>query len=352
MLPAFAYVGCFTTEKRKARGKGIAVFSIHPDSGVWTFIEACDVVPNPHYVALDHTQQYLYSAHGDGSDICAYRRDRNTGRLTFLNKQPTGGYNSSHLVPDSSNRYIVLANGPGCAVFPINADGSLAPCSDKVVPPGEPGPYRHEQQGPHPHQSPFDSTGRWVVLPDKGLDALHVYRFDAVNGKLIPGNPLTTRARYGAAPRHMAFHASNGCAYVVNELDSTVVAYRWDDVHGKLTPFQRVSTTPQSHTGNNTGAEIMIAPSGRFVYVTNRGHNSIATFAIAGDGSVTPIAWDSVQGARPRYFGLTPDGSRLFACNQDSHGIVEFSVDTTSGKLTPTGQVIETGSPSCIAFAP
>jgi 6-phosphogluconolactonase (cycloisomerase 2 family) len=351
MHPPFAYVGCFTTEKRKASGKGVAVFSIHPDTGRWTFIHACDSLHNPHWVCLDGTQQYLYSAHGDAGEVCAYARDRKTGKLTFLNKQPTDGNNSSYVEVDSGNRHIVLATGPGCAVFPINQDGSLGPYSDKVIPPGEPGPYRHEQKGPHPHQAPFDPSGGWVILPDKGQDAVHVYRFDADKGRLIPGDPVSVKSRYGAAPRHIAFHKTLPFAYLINELDSTLTAYRWDAVKGSLTPFQILPTTPQTYTGNNTGAEVMIAPSGKFVYVSNRGHNSILCCRIAEDGMLSIAHWEPVQGDRPRFFCLSPDGTRLFACNQDSNRIVEFSVDTGNGKITPTGQVIETGSPSCIAFA-
>jgi 6-phosphogluconolactonase len=168
--PTFAYVGGFTTEVRKARGKGIAVYRIDQANGAWTLVENYDAIPNPHFLTLDHTQKFLYSAHGDSSEIGAYAIDAQSGKLKLLNKQPTGGDNSSSVMPDSSNRYIVLANGPGVAVFPINKDGSLAPFSDMILPSGESGPYRREQHGSHPHQAWFDLTGRFVVVPDKGLD--------------------------------------------------------------------------------------------------------------------------------------------------------------------------------------
>ncbi len=349
--PAFAYVGCFTTEKRKARGKGIAVFRVDAATGAWTFVDACDAIHNPHYVCLDRTQRFLYSAHGDSSEIGAYAVDSESGRLTFLNKQPTGGNNSSTVAVDSSNRYIVLSNGPGVAVFPINVDGSLAPHSDLVIPEGEPGPFRKEQHGPHPHQAAFDLTGRYVVVPDKGLDKVHVFRFDAERGKLVPCDPPFVKARYGAIPRHVTFHPSAPYAYVVNEMDSTVNAYRWDTARGTLEPFQRVPTTPTSYVGDNTGAEIAITPSGRFVYASNRGHDSLAIFAVdAATGTLSSIGWEPVQGRKPRFFGPDPDWSHLYAANENSHTIVEFIVNHDTGKLTPTGQVIETGSPACIVF--
>src|SRR5215212_3082339 len=174
----FAYVGCFTNEKRKARGKGVAVYSIDPETGTWHFVHACEAVHNPHWVALDRKQQFLYSAHGDSSETCSYSRDKATGRLTFINKQETGGDNSSTVMVDHENRYVVLANGPGVAAFPLEKDGSLAPRSDLFIPPGDPGPWRDEQHGPHPHQASFDLSGRWIIVPDKGLDKIHVLRLD------------------------------------------------------------------------------------------------------------------------------------------------------------------------------
>ena len=350
--PRFAYVGCFTTEKRKARGQGVAVFRIDEKSGAWRLVQACDYIPNPHWVALDHSEQHLYSAHGDSSEVAAYARNAQTGELTPLNKQPTGGDNSSTVMPDPSDRFIVLANGPGVAVFPINADGSLAPRTDLVIPRGEPGPWRSEQHGPHPHQAAFDLSGQYVVVPDKGLDKVHVFRFDAINGKLIACDPPFVKARYGAIPRHVTFHPSRPFAYVVNEMDSTVNAYRWDTTRGVLDPFQRIPTTPTNYVGDNTGAEIAILPSGKFLYASNRGHDSIDIFSVgAQSGMLDHVGWESVQGNKPRFFGLDPDAAHLYAANENSHTIVEFRVDQASGKLTPTGQIIETGSPSCIAFA-
>lgn len=348
----FAYVGCFTTEKRKACGKGIAVFRIDPATGAWTFVEAFDVIPNPSYICLDRMQRFLYSAHGDGAEIGAYARDMQTGKLRFLNKQQTDGDNSSTVMPDPGNRYVVLSNGPGVAVFPINEDGSLAPYTDLVIPQGNPGLYRDEQHGPHPHQATFDLTGRYVVVPDKGLDKVLVYRFDAARGKLAPCDPPFVKSRYGAIPRHITFHPTCPYAYVVNEQDSTVNAYHWDTGRGELKPFQRVPTTPTTYVGDNMAAEIAILPSGKFLYASNRGHDSIVIYSVSqSTGMVEPVGWESVQGRKPRFFGLDPGASHLYAANENSHTIVEFRIDQETGKLTPTGQIIETGSPTCIVFA-
>ena len=350
--PMFAYVGCFTTKERKASGKGISVYRIDSAKAAWELIQILETMPNPQYISLDRGERFLYSAHGDGTEIGAYAIDKKTGKLEFLNQQPTNGKNAPALIPDPSNRYMVMANGPGVAVFPINKDGSLAPYSDAVVPPGEPGPHRTQQKSPHPHHVLFDPAGRFLVAPDKGVDSVHVYRLDAASGKLVANDPPFVKSRSGAAPRHAAFHPAKPWLYVVNELDSTVTGYNWNAESGELKPFQVIPTIPTTHTGNNTGSEIAVASSGKFVYASNRGHHSIAIFAVdLASGMLTPVGWESTRGRTPRFFTLDPGGGLLYVANLDTNTIVVFNVDQNSGKLTPTGQVVETGSPSCILFS-
>jgi 6-phosphogluconolactonase (cycloisomerase 2 family) len=346
--PKFAYVGCFTTAKRKAKGKGIAQYRIDPN-GKWSFVEACDVIPNPSYIALDRSQRFMYSAHGDSDEICSYTRDIQSGKLRFLNKQKTEGDNSSTVEVDASGRWVLLSTGPGIALFPIRADGSLGPHSDLVIPDGEPGPLRDEQEGPHPHQATFDLTGKFVIVPDKGLDRIQVFRFDAERGKLASCDILD--ARYSSVPRHITFHPGKPYAYLVAENDSTVFAMHWDTSAGKLKPFQRVPTVPADFVADNMAAEIAILPSGKFLYASNRGHESITIFAVNSNGTIKNVGWEPVRGKKPRFFCLSPDASRLFAANEDSHTIVEFRINPKTGMLKHTGQVIETGSPTCIVFA-
>jgi 6-phosphogluconolactonase len=355
MQSMYAYVGCFTTAHRKARGKGISVYRIDPSSGPsnnWTLIEVLETIANPGYVALDRRQRFLYASHGDGDTVSAYAIDAQTHKLKFINQQPSHGDNGPHLTVDPTDRYVVVANGPGIVVLPINSDGSLAPATDAVVPPGKEGPYKREQGlGAHPHQVLFDPAGRFLVSPDKGVDATHIYRLDADGGKLVANDPPCVKSRYGAGPRHLSFHPTRPFAYQINELDSTVTTYQWDGVRGVLTPVHIIPTTPPTFVGDNTGAEIAVAPSGRFVYVSNRGHNSIATFAVnANDATLTPVGWESTQGDKPRFFTLDPSGGMLYVANEDSDTIVAFRLNAASGKPTPTGLVIATGSPSCIAF--
>src|SRR6185436_11438318 len=172
----------------------------------WTLVHALNAVHNPGFLALGRQRRYLYASHGDSGEVSSYSIDKATGRVALLNRQPTEGDNSPHVTVDPESRYVVLANGPGIAVYPIKDDGSLAPASDIVNPPGEPGPYRREQgHGAHPHQVLFDPGGRFLVAPDKGVDRVHIYRIDA-KGKLVPGATPFVKSRYGAGPRHIVFH--------------------------------------------------------------------------------------------------------------------------------------------------
>ena len=349
----FAYVGSFTTAHRKARGKGINVYRIDDATGDWSLIEVFETIANPGYVALDSKQRFLYASHGDGDTVSAYAIDPHTHKLTFLNQQPSSGDNGPHLMVDPSDQYVICANGPGIVVLPINKDGSLAPATDAVVPPGKEGPYKREQgHGAHPHQVLFDPSGRFLISPDKGVDATHIYRLDLARGKLVANDPPFVKARYGAGPRHLAFHPSRPFAYMINELDSTVTTYQWDGVRDVLTPVHIVPSILATFVGDNTGAEIAVAPSGRFVYVSNRGHDSIATFAVnANDATLAPVGWEPTQGLKPRFFTLDPKGEKLYVANEDSDTIVAFRLDAATGKPVPTGVIIHTGSPSCVVFA-
>src|SRR5262249_39259813 len=177
-------------------------------------------------------------------------------------------------------------------------------------------------------------------------------RLHPARGKLLPNNPAFARSRHGAGPRHLAFHPANPWAYACDELDSPVTAYAWDSARGELNPLQVITTLPEDYVGGNTTAEIQFAPSGHYLYVSNRGHNSIVIFSVdQASGKLSAIGWETTRGRAPRFFCLDPTGRLLYAANLDSDTIVVFTVDSATGKLMPTGQVVDTGSPSCIIFA-
>lgn len=348
----FMYVGSYTS-KARGHGEGISVYQRHQPSAPWTLVHVVSDFADPSMLALDRQGRYLYSAHGDGTQATAYRIDPSTGRLTVLNQQATGGTNGVHLAIDATGRFLVVANyATGTlALLPIHQDGSLGALSDLATMSGTPGPHRTEQTSSHPHHCPFDRTGRFLVVPDKGFDKVHVYGVDTERGKLVPGNPPSVASRNGAAPRHVDFHPSAPYAYVINEIDSTLTTYRFDPPKGVLEPIQIVPTLPSSYTGNNSTAEVWVARSGRFVYGSNRGHDSIAIFAVdAGTGTLTPVGWESTQGKTPRFFALDPSDTELYAANQNSDTVVVFTVNQQTGRLTPTKEIIKVASPSTIVF--
>jgi 6-phosphogluconolactonase len=350
--PTFMYVGSFTSQGR-GRGEGLSVFSRSREQGDWTLIQVLKDLADPSFVIADRRRRFLYSAHGDGTHATAYHIDQATGRLTMLNQQPTCGRNGVHLAIAATDRFLAVANYAtgSLALLPINQDGSLGPPSDLATMTGPPGPHRTQQESSHPHHCPFDRTGRFIVVPDKGLDKVFVYRLDTARGKLAPADPAEVAARSGAAPRHVDFHPAQPYAYVINELDSTITAYHFDPDKGTLGPIQIVTTLPSSYTANNTGAEIAVAPSGRFLYASNRGHDSIALFAIEpSTGLLTSIGWEPTQGRTPRFFGLDPSGTCLYAANQNSDTVVIFRIDEATGKLSPTNQTVKVASPTTIAF--
>jgi 6-phosphogluconolactonase len=351
-MARFAYVGCYTSKERKGHGEGISVFEVDPGTGGWTERELLKGIDNPSFLTLDTRKRFLYVVHGDGEEASAYRIDAQ-GRLSPLNRQPTGGKNGVSLAVDATNRFLVLANYSSgtVAVLPINADGSLGTRSDLATLAGTPGPHPTEQTSSHPHDVVIDPGGRFVFVPDKGLDAVFVYRLDTAGGKLVAADPPFVASRPGAGPRHADFHPTRPFAYVLNELDSTLTTYAFDPERGGLRPVQVITTLPPDFTGKSTTSEIEVAPSGRFLYASNRGHDSLAIFAIDHmTGVLAPVGWEPAQGRTPRFFGLDPPGSFLYAANQGSDTIVTFRVDQGSGKLTPTGQIVKTGSPSCIVF--
>lgn len=351
----YAYVGSRTTKERKARGEGINVYRVDPITGNWTHVELVKTTQeNPSFLVLDRGQNYLYAVHGDFSEVSAYEIDKQTGKLSFLNQQSTNGKNPVSLVTDPSNKFLMVANyATGSLVsLPINSNGSLAPIVDQVQLSGKPGPHKTQQGSSHPHQTMFDPGEKFILVPDKGLDKVFTFKIDGENGKLIPGDFPVVTAREGAGTRHITFQSNKPFAYVANELDSTITTYLYNGKNGELKPLQIIPSIPATFTGDNTASEIMLAPSGKFVYVSNRGHDSIGIFSIdQTTGALSPVGWVSSQGRGPRFFTFDPSGKFLYVANENSDSIVTFQVNPKTGKLMPTGQIIKTGSPVCIVFA-
>ena len=348
----FAYVGSFATSTRGARGEGLSAYRIDPESGRWARVQLLSNVVNPGYLAIDPRRPVLYAVQPVANEVSAFAINDQTGEVALINRRPSGGDDPSHVAADPAGRFLAVANyvAGNVEVLPINADGSLGAPTDAVAMKGELGPHRTEQPGPHPHQCQFEPGGRFLVVPDKGLDRLFVFRIDGTTGRLVPADPPFTRTRSGAGPRHIAFHPSLPYAWVINELDSTVTAYRFSAA-GALEPTQIVPSLPSTYTGNNTGAAIVVSPSGRFVYASNRGHDSVAILRVdESSGMLSPAGWESTKGSTPRCIALDPAGTRLFAANQRSDTIVEFDVDQATGALAATGRIVVANTPVCIVF--
>lgn len=349
----YAYVGSRTTRERNARGEGISVFRVDPESGALERVQVVGGLVNPSYLTLGRDGERLYTVHGDQSDVSAFAVDRKSGRLELLNRQSTEGRNPVHLAVDPSGRHLVVTNhiGASLAVLPLAPDGALLPVRQVLTLSGPIGPHRIEQQQAKPHANPFDPSGRNVLVPDKGLDRVFSFRFE--EGALVPAERPFVAAREGAGPRQLVFHPNGAFAYVVNELDSTVTTYRFSAETAALEPLQILSALPATFTGNSRAAGIAIDAAGRCLYTSNRGHDSIALFHIdAATGMLRFVGAESTLGRTPRFFTLSPDARLLFALNEDSDAIVSFRVDAATGRITPTGRPVSCGSPVCMVFSP
>jgi 6-phosphogluconolactonase len=286
--------------------------------------------------------------------VSAFAIDRKTGALTLLNRQPSVGGGPAHITVDHGGRNVLIANygGGSVAVLPINADGSLKAASAFVQHTGSSvNPSR--QKEPHAHSVVTDAQDRFAYVGDLGLDKVMIYRLDAAKGTLTAGDPAFAAAQPGAGPRHVALHPKGRHAYVINELDNTVAVYNRDTERGGLTAVQTISTLPADHKALPTysTAEVLVHPSGRFVYGSNRGHDSIAVFGVdEATGRLTFVETTPTGGSTPRGFGIDPTGNYLIAGNQRSDSVVMFRIDAKTGRLSPTASRLEIGAPVSVKF--
>lgn len=353
----FAYVGCRTTRERHARGEGLSVFEIDAE-GALHLVQLVRGLLNPSYLSLNGAGTRLYVVHGDSREVSAWRVDRATGHLSFLNQQDCGGLNPVHLALLPGERDLLVINhlGASLAVLPLDDDGALGPVRQRLAVDGPLGPHRTEQKQAKPHYGGIDPSGCFVYAPDKGCDRIHAFRLApeaADAGPLQPLEPSFVALREGAGPRHMVFHPRQPWACVVNELDSTVVACTLDAATGALHPQRWCPTLPADFTGNSRAAAIALDASGRHLYASNRGHDSIAHLRLDPDfGQLDLVETVPSGGRTPRFFALTPDGRQMLVLNEDSDSILTFTVDADDGRLTPTGVRVTTGSPVCLVFSP
>ncbi len=349
------YVGTYTS----GPSKGIYVCDLDLATGKLSKPELAGEVENPSFLEIHPSRRFVYAVGEMGSQgnkggvITAFAVNPTDGKLKRINQQPTQGEGPCYVSIDKTGKNALVSNysSGGVASLPIAEDGSLQPAVSVIQHSGSSvDPAR--QQGPHAHSINIDAGNRFAIAADLGLDKLLVYRLDPAKHTLVPNDPPSVSVKPGSGPRHFAFHPNGKFAYANNEMASTVTAFTYDAARGTFKELQTLSTLPQGYNGKgNSTAETRVHPNGKFVYVSNRGHNSIAIFSVdAATGKLTLVGNESTRGKTPRNFNLDPTGAYLIAANQDSHNVVAYKVDSTSGKLTPTGSEVEIPSPVCVRF--
>ena len=360
MQPAKAtlvYIGTYTG----AKSKGIYVSRLDPSSGTLSAPVLAAESANPSFLAVHPTRDLLYAVNEvgtfegkPGGSVSAFAISRETGALSALNRQSSMGGGPAHLTVDHGGRNVLVANygGGSVAVLPIGPDGALKPASAFIQHTGSSvNPERQKQ--PYAHSVNVDASDRFAYVADLGIDKVMIYRLDPAKGALAASDPPFTATQPGSGPRHLALHPQGRFAYVINELQNSVTAFARDPERGGLTALQTIPTLPadQKALPNYSTAEVLVHPSGRFLYGSNRGHDSIAVFSIdQKSGQLTFVETQPTQGSTPRGFGIDPSGAYLVAGNQRSDSVVVFRINQETGRLTPTGSKIDVGAPVSVKF--
>ncbi|MFD0693763.1 lactonase family protein [Paenibacillus sp. GCM10027628] len=348
------YVGSYTSVDHQ---QGIGLYTFNRSNGEIKLVEAYTDLPNASFLAVNPERTNLYAVSETetynglaGGSAAAYAIEAVTGRLTKLNQQPTHGSAPCYVSLEQTSRRAYVANysSGSVTVFPVEADGKLGEHSQLLKHEGSLGPNADRQEAPHAHSIVPSPDNRFAVSADLGLDRLIIYTV-AANGDLVPHGEAAVEP--GAGPRHFVYSADSLYVYAVGELDCTVTAMQYDADAGTLTAFQRISTLPEGFSGENTCADIHLSRDGRYVYVSNRGHDSIAVYAVDGQrGTLSLVQLQATLGRTPRNFALTPQGDYLLAANQASNSITVFRVDRETGRLEVTEQTAAVSMPVCIQF--
>jgi 6-phosphogluconolactonase len=359
------FVGTYTGKD----SKGIYAYGFDPSNAALAPLDAAAKglaaeTTNPSYLAVDPSGRYLYAvnetqkykgAASGAVSAFAINRDQNgraTDKLALLNQMASRGTDPCYIVFDKSGKHALVANysSGSVAVFPVQADGRLGDASAVMQHTGS-SINKERQQGPHAHWIDLAPDNRFAIAVDLGLDEVLVYRFDAKTGSLLPNDHPYAKVDAGAGPRHLAFHPNGKLAYVINELQSSITTFSFDAGNGELGKLETVSTLPKDFKGMSSAAEIKVHPNGKFLFASNRGHDSIAVFAIdSKSGLLKLVDYFPTGGKAPRDFEIDPTGKFLLVANQDSDNIVTFRIDADTGTLTPTGQTVHVSAPACLKF--
>jgi 6-phosphogluconolactonase len=354
------YIGTYT-ERTPNASKGIYAAHFDPATGKLSTPTLVAELENPSFVAVSRDRRFLYAVSEVGTAdatgkktgfVAAYSIGAG-GKLTLLNRVPSNGADPCHISVSRSGRTVAVANytGGSTVSYLVKPDGSLgASTTDQHV--GH-GPNKERQEAAHAHSANFAADDHLLLSCDLGADAVYIYRCDDAKGKITPHRPASVHVEPGSGPRHLAIHPSARYAYVINELTNSIGVFAFDPAKGTLVQRQSISTLPAGTTVANTTAEVVVHPNGRFVYGSNRGHDSIAVFSVdARDGRLTAIGHTPTGGKAPRSFAIDPTGRWLLAANQLSNNIDSFAIDPQKGTLTPTGATLALAKPVCVLFVP
>ena len=349
----WVYIG--TNNRPPGKSEGIYLFRLDGASGAVTRAGVAAKMGDPGWQVISRDGRFLYTNgtidNHQKSIVAAFALDPATGALKFINQQQTNGNDTTHVDIDAARTCAVTANynSGDMTVLPINSDGSLMPLTAIIKHTGSSvDPVR--QKHPYPHSANFDPTGKWVLVPDLGVDKVYVYRYDAGAHALSAGDPPTVSVPPGSGPRHLSFSPDGKFAYLIHEMGGILIAFAWDPGAGRLTHLQTISTLPKDYTGKNTSAEVHILPNGKFLYASNRGPDDLAIFAVNPDGTVKLLGFESTGGKAPRDFNIDPTGNFLFAANQDSDSVTVFQVNQNTGMLTRIGAPLEVPRPIAVTF--
>lgn len=348
------YFGTYTGKD----SQGIYVATFDAETGKLGESQLAAETVNPSFVAIHPSKKFLYAV-GEIGDfqgkktggVSAFAIDAATGKLTLLNQQSSEGAGPCHVIVDNAGKTVLVANygGGSCASLPVGADGTLGKAVSVMQHKGN-SVDKSRQEGPHAHSINLDAANKHAFCADLGLDRILIYKFDPAKSTLTTNVPPAGMVAPGSGPRHFAFHPTGKFAYVCNEMTSTITAFAYNPENGELTELHTLSTIPQPTPGNST-AEIVVHPSGKFVYVSNRGHDSLAMYAIdSATGKLTSLGNAPTGGKTPRNFNIDPTGKWVLAANQSSSTVTIHAIDQATGKITPTGQSVAVGAPVCVRF--
>jgi 6-phosphogluconolactonase len=356
--PTFVYAGTFTG----SRGKGKGIYAYWLQTEGMEVSQNITLVPlglavetsNPSFIELDSKRRLVFAVNADPNGTVSSFAADGSGKLKPINQVSSKGAGPAHLALDKTGRFLLVANYTSghVAVIPVATDGRLSEATTTIQHTGK-SVNAERQAGPHAHCCTLDLANRFAFVCDLGIDQVVSYRFDSATGKLTSNDPPFASVKPGAGPRHMAFRPDGRFAYVINELNSTITVFSYDAGAGKLSEAQTLSSLPEYYDGPNSGAEIGVHPSGKWLYASNRGNNTVVLFNVdAEKGTLTYVEEQGTGGKTPRHFGIEPSAKHLAIANQDTDQLLACRIDPGNGRLKPSGVFADCPSPTCVQFLP